>query len=67
MEETLDYAHKLDQMDDIVRRWCPEGIFSSTAFSKKKKSILELRQEMLDVFGYFFKNYILISIYNVKA
>lgn len=56
MAETLDYAHKLDQMDDIVRRWCPEGVFSSTAFSKKKKSIQGLRQEMYSLIKDFQNN-----------
>lgn len=56
MEETLDYAHKLDQMDDIVRRWCPEGVFLATTFSKKNKSIRELREEMYSLIEDFHSN-----------
>lgn len=56
MAKTLDYAHELDQMDDIVRKWCPNGVFSSTAFSKKNKSIKELRQEMNSLIEEFNKN-----------
>jgi len=46
MAKTLDYAHELDHMNEVVRRWCPEGVFSSTGFSKKNKSIRKLEQEM---------------------
>lgn len=56
MEETLDYAYELDQMDDIVRKWCPEGVFSSTTFSEKKKSIKELKQEMYSLIKEFHSN-----------
>ncbi|MFA9378345.1 MAG: DUF4365 domain-containing protein [Lachnotalea sp.] len=56
IEETLDSAHELDQMDEIVRRWCPDGVFLSTSFSKKKKSIRELEREMYSLIETFHNN-----------
>ncbi|MDD3138116.1 MAG: DUF4365 domain-containing protein [Lachnospiraceae bacterium] len=47
--KSLYYAHKLDQMDDIVRIYCVNGIFNDSSMGYDGKSLKVIIQEVNDL------------------
>lgn len=47
--KTLIYATKLDQMDDIVRVYCVNGVFNDSSLGYDGKSLREIIQEVNDL------------------
>lgn len=47
--KSLYYAHKLDQMDDIVRIYCVNGVFNDSSMGYDGKSLKVIMQEVNDL------------------
>lgn len=47
IERSIDYCYKLDQMDEVVRIYCPNGIFNTPfGTGKESKTIYEFKEKI---------------------